>query len=260
MSRIQLEVRDHVARLVLDHPERRNAMRFDMWRDLADAVEGLEQDDSVRVVILTGAGEQAFCAGNDISEFEHWHATPALRAEYDSQSTRAAVALKTFSKPLIGRIRGVCVGGGFELAQLCDIQIASEDSRFGVTPARLGIGYKLHDVLLLTGGVEARFIRELLFTGRIFAAAEAMRMGLVNRIVPAADLDEVVDGYARDIAANAPLSVRAAKLVIKEAVKVPHERDEALCDEVVGAANLSEDSKEGARAFGEKRPPRFTGR
>lgn len=259
MSRIQIETRDFITTVTLNHPERRNAMQFEMWRDLADAVEGLQTDDSSRVVILTGAGDKAFCAGNDISEFAYWHATPERRSEYDAQSTRAVAALKALEKPLLARVRGVCVGGGFELAQLCDLQIASDDSRFGVTPAKLGIGYKLHDMLLLTAGVDARHVRELLYTGRIVDAAEASRMGLVNRVVPAADLDETVMRYAEDIAANAPLSVKAAKVVIGEAVKTPAERDTERCREVVAAANTSEDSKEGARAFGEKRRPRFLG-
>ena len=259
-ERILVSTEGHVARLTINQPERRNSMTYEMWQALDDAAEQLQADEQVRVIVFTGAGDKAFCAGNDISEFEHWHATPQLHAQYDAQSTRAVQALRALEKPLIARVRGVCVGGGFELAQLCDFQIASDDARFAVTPAKLGIGYKLHDMQLLTDRINARYVRELLFTGRFFDAQDAARMGFVNRVVPADELDDVVDSYAADIAANAPLTVTASKVVIREALKAPAERDEARCEAVVSAANQSEDAKEGSRAFGEKRKPAFVGR
>ena len=212
------------------------------------------------MIVVRGAGDTCFCAGDDISEFKHLRSTPEGVAAYHATTARAYRALREVPKPTIARIAGFCIGGGLELAQLCDIQIAAETASFAVTPAKLGIGYKLADVLLLTGNVSAKHAKELLFTGRRFPAADALRWGLVNRVVPAAELDAVVDEYAAEIAANAPLSVRAAKLLVHEAVKQATDRDIALCQRLVDACDGSADFIEGQRAFAEKRKPRFKGR
>lgn len=259
-ANIRIEIEGPVARVIIDHRARRNAVSYAMWCELGDALEGLADDDSVRVAVLTGAGDEAFSAGNDISEFKEWRSSAARIARYNEASARACEGLRRMPRPTIARIRGVCVGGGFELAQLCDVQIASEDARFAVTPARLGLGYKLADVELLVASIGARAARELLYTARLFDAAEALRLGLINRVVPVEDLDACVDGYARDIAANAPLSVQAAKRCIAEAVKPAGERDTALCQSLVDACHESEDYQEGQRAFAEKRRPVFRGR
>ncbi|MDX1431161.1 MAG: enoyl-CoA hydratase [Gammaproteobacteria bacterium] len=259
-SRIGVAIEGRIARVVIDNPARRNAVSFAMWGALADALERLAGDDEVRVVVLTGAGDRAFSAGNDISEFGEWRSHPERLARYNETSARACRALRLMPRPTIARIRGVCVGGGFELAQLCDIAVAAEDARFAVTPARLGLGYKLEDVELLVERIGARAARELLYTARMFDAAEAMRLGLVNRIVPVGELDACVDGYAADIAANAPLSVHAAKSIIAEATKPDGMRDRALCQALVDACHRSDDYQEGQRAFAEKRPPVFRGR
>ena len=256
---IVVETAAHVARLTITHPAKRNAVSYAMWREMSDALEALEDDADVRVVVVTGAGEQAFSAGNDISEFGQWRSSRARIAEYNRVTMRAYRALGGTAKPTIARIRGVCVGGGFELAQLCDIQVAAEDARFAVTPAKLGLGYKLEDVELLVRAVGVKSAKELLFTGRLFDAAHALRLGFVNRVVPGAELDAVVDGYAGEIAGNAPLSVRAAKLIIAEAVKPSQERDAGLCRRLVDACHESEDYQEGRRAFAQKRRPVFKG-
>lgn len=259
-NRILVEHSGHVARVIINHPERRNAIGYEMWCALGDALAAIADNDETRVVILTGAGDKAFCAGNDISEFSEWMSSKQKHEEYDRQSDRAVRLLKALAKPVIARIRGVCVGGGFELAQLCDIQIAATDARFGVTPAKLGIGYNLNDTLLLTDRIAARFVRELLYTGRMFDAENALRMGLVNQVVPADKLDETVDGYANEIAGNAPLSVSASKIIITQALRPDGERDFQLCERMVDACRNSEDAAEGRRAFSEKRKPVFRGR
>ena len=250
----------HIGRFTINNPEKRNAMTLAMWQRMGDIFEAWAQDPEIRVIVVRGAGDKCFCAGNDISEFKDLRSTPEQIASYHAITERAYRALRDVPRPTIARIEGFCIGGGLELAQLCDLQIAAESANFAVTPAKLGIGYKLADVLLLTGNLNAKHAKELLFTGRRFSAADAFLWGLVNRVVPAAELDAAVDDYAAEIAANAPLSVRAAKGIIHEAVKGAAERDEALCQRLVDACDQSADYREGQRAFAEKRKPEFTGR
>lgn len=249
-----------ISRLVIHNPRRRNAMSFDMWRMLGDALEDLAADPSSRVIILRGAGDQAFCVGNDISEFKERRSSKQSITAYNTLLARVYQALQGLERPTIARIEGYCIGGGLEISQLCDIQIAADNARFAVTPAKLGLGYKLDDVLLLTRNMSAKYVKELLMTGRQFNADEALRMGLINRVAPAAELDAVVQEYAAQIAANAPLSVKAAKLIVAEAVKEPAQQNRTLCQQLVDACHESDDYQEGQRAFAEKRQPNFQGR
>lgn len=249
-----------IGRLVFNQPERRNAISFAMWRAIPDAVAEFVADDAIRVIVVSGAGGKAFSAGNDISEFATRRASNAQIADYNAASGRAYAALAGAPKPVIAKIEGYCIGGGLEVSQLCDLQLSADDARFAVTPARLGLGYKYDDVRLLLANISAKHAKELLFTGRQFSAADALRMGLVNRVAPAAALDDLVEDYARGIAGNAPLSVRAAKGIVAEAVKPPADADLARCQALVDACHASADYQEGQRAFGEKRKPRFEGR
>ena len=250
----------HVARVTINRPQRRNALSLAAWQSLAASFDNLAADPGARVVVLTGAGERAFCAGNDISEFAHKRSTPEQVETYDAVISHACQVIRGIEKPLVARVRGFAVGGGFELMQMCDLQIASAGARFAMTPARLGLGYKLDEVQLLVDRIGPRAAREMLFTGRLFDAAEAERMGLVTRVVPDEDLDAAVDACAAEIAANAPLSVRAIKVAIGEAIKPPSDRDRARCDALAAACNRSEDYREGQSAFAERRPANFRGR
>ena len=250
----------YVARVIINRPERRNAISLAAWQSLAAAFDNLDADPEVRVVVLTGAGDRAFCAGNDISEFAEKRSTPEQFAVYDGVVEHTYDVIRSIEKPIVARVRGFAVGGGFELMQLCDLQIAGAGARFAMTPARLGLGYKLEDVQLLVDRIGPRAAREMLFTGRLFDAEEAERMGLVTRVVPDEDLDAAVDACAAEITANAPLSIRAVKVAIGEALKPPADRDRARCDDLAAACNRSEDYREGQRAFAERRPPEFRGR
>lgn len=248
-----------VATVTLHQPARRNAMRLSMWAALTKTLAALRDDDDVRVVIVTGAGEQAFCAGADISEFKTLRTEPEQAHHYDRITHEACSALGDFPKPIIGLIRGSCIGGGMELALLCDIRLCDESARFAVTPAKLGLGYNLDDTQLLVDRLGAPAAREILFTGRIFMPDEALRLGIVNRVVADTELAATVNGYATDIAANAPITVRASKAIIAEATKMPSDRDVETCDAWVNKCYASDDFVEGQRAFAEKRKPRFSG-
>ena len=258
-KQILVERDGHAARVIINRPSRRNALSFAAWQSLAAAFDNLAADPTVRVVVLTGAGERAFCAGNDISEFAEKRSTPEQVEAYDQVISHAYEVIGGIDKPLVARVQGFAVGGGFELMQLCDLQIAGVGARFAMTPARLGLGYKLHDVQLLVDRIGPRAAREMLFTGRLFDAAEAERLGLVTRVVQDEDLDATVDSCAAEIAANAPLSVRAIKVAIGEALRPPADRDRTRCDALAAACNESEDYREGQSAFAEKRAPEFRG-
>lgn len=246
--------------VVLNNPARRNALSLEMWRGVADAMARFAGDDGVRVVVMTGAGGKAFASGADISEFEKHRADAEAEKEYNRVSAAAQDSLARFGKPLIAMIRGYCIGGGLSVALQADIRIASDDARFAIPAARLGLGYGFGGMRVLTALVGPAQAREIMFTARRFDAAEALRIGLVNRVVGAAALEDAARGMAEAIAANAPLTVRAAKAAIGEALKDPADRDTAAVDAMVRACFDSADYAEGRRAFMEKRKPRFAGR
>lgn len=259
-SRIECIVDGHVASVVINHPERRNAVTFAMWGQLGDVLESVAANENVRVVVLTGAGEQAFSAGNDISEFGKWRDDPSKHAEYDARSGRVHRLLKSFEKPTIALVRGVCVGGGLELALLCDLRVAADNARFAITPAKLGLGYKLEDVQLVVDALGANKAKLLLFTGRMFNSQDAKTLGLVDHVVPLAEAQARAGELAAEIAGNAPLTVRALKVAVQEAVKPASARDRARVQALVDACHASEDYQEGQKAFRDKRKPSFQGR
>ncbi len=259
-ARIDCEVDGHIARLTINHPRRRNAVTYAMWKMFGDVLETVTADKNVRVIVLTGKGEQAFCAGNDISEFGQWRGNPEKLEQYDAQSGRVYRLLKNCEQPLIALVRGVCVGGGLELALLCDLRVAGDNARFGITPAKLGLGYKLEDVQLVVDEIGANRAKLLLFTGRLFDASEALRLGLVNQVAPLEEAAAVADALAAEIADNAPLTVRELKVAIGEARRPEGARNRARVQALVDACHASEDFKEGQKAFKEKRKPGFRGR
>ncbi len=249
-----------VGRLVFNNPARRNAVSLEMWQAVEEVIRDLVADQAIRVIVLTGAGDKAFVAGADISKFEEERATPEAVARYDAVTHSTTDALYDAPKPTIAMIRGYCFGGGVGLALCCDLRFCSDDSCFGVPAARLGVGYGLTGIGRLVDVVGPAFAKEIFFTGRRFDAREAVAMGLVNRVIPGAELEGFVDDTARTIAENAPLSVRSVKRIVGEVLKDPAERDREACDRLVQACFDSQDYIEGRQAFLEKRKPVFTGR
>lgn len=254
-----VEVTGAVAVVTFNNPAKRNALSREIRAALPGSLAALQADPEVRVVVVTGAGHQAFASGADISEFGELRTTPTARADYDRGQAALAAAWSGLDKPVIAMIRGFCMGGGLLTALQADIRIASDDSQFGVPAARLGLGYGFSGVTTLMGLVGPAWTAEILFSARRFSAPEALQMGLVNRVVPGAELRDQVMTLADSIAQNAPLTVAAAKAAIHEASRAPEVRDLARVEDMVEACFRSEDYREGQRAFAEKRPPAFTG-
>ena len=246
--------------VIFNNPAKRNAMSPEMYEAMRDALESYATDVEVRVVILRGEGDKAFVSGADISGFAKDRSTPELVRQGDARSEAANRALRECPKPTIAMIRGYCMGGGLGVAISCDLRIASDDSRFGVPAAKLSVGYRYDGLKRLSDVVGPAFTAEIFYTGRQFDAQEALQMGLVNRVLPAAELEAYVVNYATTMTGNAPLTLGAVKRCLIEMRKDPGERDLELCQSLVEACFASKDFIEGRTAFMEKRKPVFQGR
>lgn len=255
--KVLVETRGARAYVTINRPEARNALDPDGWRELGQAFQRLLDDDAVRVVIVTGAGEEAFCVGADLKET----VPPLLDGTLDLHLFDAPLMKPdVFWKPVIAAVRGYCLAGGMELLEATDIRVAGEDAVFGLPEVRWG--------LVPAGGSMVRLIRqvpycralELLLTGDTISAAEALQMGLVNKVVPPGQVMAEAERYAERLERNAPLALRTCKEAALRLLSVPYESAFEAELQLAGPVFESEDAREGAAAFAAKRRPRFSGR
>jgi enoyl-CoA hydratase len=259
-GKILKDVADGVGVVTFNNPDKRNAMSLDMWEGLGNALTELRDDEAVRVVILVGAGDKAFISGADISQFEKTRHNAAASDEYSRKSAAQRALLANYPKPTISCIRGFCLGGGMQVAMLTDIRIAAQDSQFGIPAAKLGIAYGYDGLRHLVSLVGPSWARLIMYTGMKIESAEALRIGLVDRVVPNEELWGATMEIARTISGNAPLAVQAAKITIAQVLKDPADRDMEAIKKIGTACMDSEDFREGRQAFMEKRKPQFKGK
>lgn len=261
-ARGQLVVRRDgaVGRIMISNVARRNAGTDLMWRAFAPALDSFVADPNIRVILIEGAGGKDFMSGADIAEFN------SRLSQADAVRTVEKSALQAYrdvwncAKPTVAVIRGYCLGGGLALASCCDLRIASDTAKFGIPAVKLGVGYPGDSMEKIRSLVGPAFMKEILLTGRQFLASEALRTGLVNTVVSDEELTAKAETVAASIAAAAPLTIRAIKLIDRDLDRSPSQRNTALWDEWIAACFASEDFIEGCTAFAERRAPSFKGR
>ena len=257
---VRLQTTGAIATVTIDRPEKHNAVSYEMWLELGRAARELGDDDGVRVVVLTGAGDKAFSAGADINDFAAHRSNSEQAKAYAEAFEGALDAIEEMAKPTIAMVRGICIGGGCELAMAADLRIASANSTFGVPVAKIAVlvGYKeMRRLVQLVGSGNAS---ALLLTARTIDAPEALRIGLITEVVPGAELTGHVYALAEEMATYAPMSQAGHKRIMRTVLRDPALR--ALSDEerhLPFSIFDTPDAREGHDAFVEKRPPKFQG-
>ncbi|WP_421694854.1 enoyl-CoA hydratase [Aestuariivirga sp.] len=244
--------------LLLNRPERRNALNAEMWAAIPQLMNSLDGHPDVRVIVVRGAGAEAFAAGADISEFGAARNSAAAAADYERLNGEAFAAIRACSRPVIAMIQGFCIGGGLAIALACDLRIADGTAIFALPPARLGLAYPLDGLKDLVATVGLAAAKDMIFTARRITSDDALRLGLITRL--ATELDAETRSLCSEIASGAPLTITHAKRALDLIAERPGHVAE---DDIAGLARLcfeSADYIEGRTAFAEKRKPVFRGR
>jgi enoyl-CoA hydratase/carnithine racemase len=258
--RLLASVEGAVATVTLNAPERRNCVDLACWQAIPAVFQVLDQDNDVRIVILRGAGDEAFCAGADIAEFETLRSTAVGSRAYETSNVAAFNAVAACGKPVIAMVQGFCFGAGVGLAAACDMRIAADDAQVAVPAARLGVGYPPTAMRMLVALMGPQPVKQLFFTGSKLTAVEAHAAGLFDSVVPKNALGTEVARLASQICAGAPMTIAAAKQAIDAAAGLSHAKQADELQALADACFASEDYAEGRKAFHEKRTPVFRGR
>jgi enoyl-CoA hydratase/carnithine racemase len=258
--KLRLDADNGVARLLIDNGAKRNAFDLDMWRALPDLIARADADPETRVILIAGAPGLPFCSGADISEFSTVRATSDGGRAYEAANVAAFDAISACARPTIAAISGFCMGGGMGVAAACDLRVAQEGTLFAIPAGRLGVGYPPSAMRYVVAAVGAQRAFDLFFTARRMTAEEALDAGFLSRLIGWENYDADVAALAETIAANAPLTLRAAKAAIRAAAGLPNAAPLMECEALAAACFDSEDYTEGRAAFLEKRAPVFRGR
>ena len=253
------EKRGPIGIMTFDNPERHNAVSLDMWQAADTILTDFVKDPAIRVIVITGAGGKSFVSGADISKFESERASMEAVRKYNVAVERMYGGIYDLPKPTIAMIRGYRIGGGLGLAISCDVRVCSEVSKFALPAAKLGLGYGYMPMKRFVDVLGPAATKEIFFTARQYDAATALRWGMVNHVLPDAEVEAFVMAMAETIAGNAPITIGAIKAIAQEIVKDPDKRDREKCERLVEQCFASQDYIEGRRAFMEKRKPSFTG-
>ena len=255
-SDIYLSKKGEIATIYINRPLKRNALKLEMWEKIPELIDECEQESTIKVIVFSGVNESAFSAGADISEFKTLRYTAEGAEKYNNATMVAEKAIAEVSKPTIAMIQGYCVGGGCEIAVACDFRFSDENGKFGITPAKLGLVYNTPGTKNIVDLVGPAKTKDILYTGRLIEAEEALRIGLIDRIFPAEKIHQETEEYARLICSNAQLAVRGSKRVVNEVLHGASV-DSPETAQLVIDSFVSDDYKEGVTAFLEKRKPEF---
>ncbi|OWT77639.1 MULTISPECIES: enoyl-CoA hydratase [unclassified Achromobacter] len=256
---IIVEKRGNAGWITFNDPDRHNAVSYAMWEAIPPALQAFQDDPDIRVVVLTGAGEKSFVSGANISQFDKLRSGEEAVQAYERVAEAAQLALYDYDKPTIARIRGYCIGGGLNIALCCDLRVASDDSSFSIPAGKLGLGYRMTAIRNLVTAVGPANALEIFLTANRFKAAQARELGLLHKVTAAAELDAALETYITQIAANAPLTLRAGKKMIRQMQQLGPEVDQDAMTRLVLQCFESNDYREGRKAFAEKRTPVFNG-
>ena len=257
---IGAEITGSIGWLIWDNPAKLNALSPGMAEDALTVIEAYEADPAIKVVVMRGAGRKAFISGGDIKSFDKTRSDPETARLAREAPTRLRLKMLNLEKPLIAMIYGYCLGGGLGMALNADMRFASSDAQFSVPAALRGIAYAPEGLKSLVDLVGPSIAKDIMFSGRRLKTEEALRIGLINRVVDADELEAVTIAYAETLAVNAPLSIRASKFFINQLGLERAERNEARMDAMQREAENSDDFKEATLSFVEKRRPVFHGR